>query len=66
MTISYLGQMVFTSLIAHLEKILVGKIHFSYLPFIGLAWFILQFLNIDKQIERLTNSEKLNLENDTN
>ena len=64
MTISNLGQMVFASLIGPIrENFSWENSLFAFALFIGLAWFILQFLNIDKQIERVTNLEKLDLEN---
>jgi PAT family beta-lactamase induction signal transducer AmpG len=64
MTISNLGQMVFASLIGPIKEHFSWQNSlFAFALFIALAWFILQFLNIDKQIESVTNLEKLDLEN---
>lgn len=64
MTISNLGQIAFASLIGPIrENFSWQNSLFAFAFFIGLAWFVLQFLNINKQIESVKNLEKIDLEN---
>lgn len=65
MTISNLGQMIFASLIGPIrENFSWQNSLFAFALFIGLAWIVLQFLNINHQIESVKNFEKLDLENE--
>ena len=63
MTIGNLGQMTFAALIGPIRENSNWQISlFAFAIFIALAWFVLQFLNIDKQIERVAELENKDLE----
>lgn len=65
MTIANLGQIAFAALIGPIrENFSWQNSLFAFAFFIGLAWIALQFLNINKQIESVTNLEKIDLENE--
>ncbi len=65
MTISNLGQIAFASLIGPVREYFSWQNSlFAFALFIGLAWFVLQFLNINKQIESVKNLEKIDQENE--
>lgn len=64
MTIANLGQMTFAALIGPIRENFSWQISlFAFAIFIALAWLVLQFLNIDKQIERVGELENNDLEN---
>ncbi len=63
MTIANLGQMSFAALIGPIRENFSWQISlFAFAVFIALAWLVLQFLNIDKHIERVAELEKKDLE----
>ena len=63
MTIANLGQMTFAALIGPIRENSSWQISlFAFAIIIALAWFVLQFLNIDKQIERVAELENKDLE----
>lgn len=62
MTIANLGQMVFVALIGPIRANFSWQISlFTFAFFISLAWLLLQFLNIDKQIQSVTALENKDL-----
>jgi len=63
MTIANLGQLTFAALIGPVKENFNWQISlFAFAIFIALAWFVLQFLNIDNQIERVAELENKDLE----
>ena len=59
MTLANLGQMAFVALIGPIRATMNWSMSlFAFSAFIALAWFLLQFLNIDKQIACVVNLEK--------
>ena len=63
MTIGNLGQMTFAALIGPIRENFSWQISlFAFAIFISSAWFVLQVLNIDKQIERVAELENKDLE----
>jgi MFS transporter, PAT family, beta-lactamase induction signal transducer AmpG len=63
MTIANLGQMAFAALIGPIKANFNWNISiFSTAVFIGLALLLLQFVNIDKQIEKVVDLENRDLE----
>lgn len=58
MTISNLGRIVFAALIPPIKGSFSWEITiFSFAIMIAMAWFLLQFLNINKQVERIEELE---------
>ncbi|MGK2863984.1 MAG: MFS transporter, partial [Chitinophagaceae bacterium] len=58
MTIANMGQIAFAALIGPIRATVSWQLSlFAFAVFIGLAWFVLQFLNIDKQIARVVDLE---------
>lgn len=65
MTIANLGQIAFAALISPIRNHFSWQNSlFAFAFFIGFAWIVLQFINIDKQIESVNKLEKLDLENE--
>jgi PAT family beta-lactamase induction signal transducer AmpG len=65
MTIANLGQMVFAAAIGPMKAHFDWQITlFAFAVFTALAWFLLQFLNIDKQLERVHALESQDLTNE--
>lgn len=63
MTIANLGQMTFAALIGPIRDNFNWQISlFAFALFIALAWLVLQFLNIDKQMEKVAELENKDLE----
>jgi len=64
MTIGNLGQMTFAALIGPIKENFSWQISlFAFAIFMALALFILQFLNIEKQIEKVAELENKELQN---
>jgi PAT family beta-lactamase induction signal transducer AmpG len=62
MTIANLGQMAFAAAIGPVKAHFDWQITlFAFGIFIALAWFLLQFLNIDKQVESVVALEQKDL-----
>ncbi len=63
MTIANLGQISLAALIGPIKANFNWQITFSFFAIImGLAWFLLQFLNINKQVEGVAALEKKDVE----
>lgn len=63
MTIANMGQMTFAGFIAPMtENFNWQSSLLAFAVFIALAWIVLQFLNIDKQIQQVMHFEKSDLE----
>ena len=63
MTISNLGRIVFAALIVPIKGNFSWEITlFSFAIMISMAWLLLQFLNIDKQVDRIVKLENEDLE----
>ena len=62
MTIANMGQMIFAASISPIRENFSWQISlFAFAIFIALAWFVLQFLNIDKQMEKVAELENKDL-----
>ncbi|MGB4829867.1 MAG: MFS transporter [Chitinophagales bacterium] len=65
MTIANMGQMAFASFIGPMTDNFNWQISlFVFAGFIALAWIVLQFVNIDKQIQQVKHLDKSDLENE--
>ena len=65
MTIANMGQMTFASFIGPMTDNFNWQISlFVFAGFIALAWIVLQFVNIDKQIQQVKHLDKSDLENE--
>lgn len=65
MTIANLGQMSFAALIGPVKANFNWQVSlFAFALFISLAWLVLQFLNIDKHIEKIAALEILEMESE--
>lgn len=65
MTIANMGQMTFATFIGPMTENFNWQISLlAFAGIIALAWFVLQFVNIDKQIEQVMHLEKSDLENE--
>lgn len=65
MTIANLGQMLFASFIGTTTEIFSWQYAlFIFAIFIAIAWLVLQFLNIDKQIQKVVELESRDLESE--
>ena len=63
MTIANMGQMIFAASISPIRENFSWQISlFAFAIFIALAWFVLQFFNIDKQMEKVAELENKDLE----
>ncbi|MBP6430941.1 MAG: MFS transporter [Ferruginibacter sp.] len=63
MTIANIGQISFAALIGPMRTNFSWQITlFAFVVFMVLAWLLLQFLNIDKQIEKVVELEKNDME----
>lgn len=63
MTIANIGQMTFAALIGPIRENFSWQISlFAFAIFIGLSWLVLQFLNIDRHIEKVSELERKDLE----
>lgn len=64
MTIANMGQMTFAAFIGPMTENFNWQVSlFAFAGFITLAWIVLQFVNIDKQIQQVIDLEKSKLEN---
>ena len=58
MTLANMGQIAFAALIGPIREMMNWQLSlFAFAVFIAVAWFALQFLNIDKQIARVADLE---------
>ena len=65
MTIANMGQMTFASFIGPMTDNFNWQISlFVFAGFIAMAWIVLQFVNIDKQIQQVKHLDKSDLENE--
>ena len=65
MTIANMGQMAFASFIGPMTDNFNWQISlFVFAGFIAMAWIVLQFVNIDKQIQQVKHLDKSDLENE--
>ena len=65
MTIANMGQMAFASFIGPMTDNFNWQISlFVFAGFIAMAWIVLQFVNIDKQIQQVIHLDKSDLENE--
>jgi hypothetical protein len=63
MTISNLGRIVFAALIAPIKGNFSWEITlFAFAIMIATAWLLMQFLNINKQVDRIVELENKDLE----
>lgn len=63
MTIGNVGQATFPALIGPMREIFSWQVSlFAFAIFMGLAWFVLQYLNIEKQLQRVAELEKEEIE----
>ncbi|HAD34937.1 MAG TPA: hypothetical protein DCF44_10665 [Chitinophagaceae bacterium] len=63
MTISNLGTMAFAGLIGPISENFSWQISLlAFAIFIAMAWLVMQFLNIDKQMEKVAELENKDLE----
>ena len=64
MTIGNLGRIALAALIGPIKANFNWQITlFAFAVMIALAWLLLQFLNINKQVERVVNLENRDTEN---
>ncbi len=65
MTLANLGRMAFIALIGPIKANFSWQLTiFAFVIIMGLAWLLLQFLNIDKQVESVATLEKMDVENE--
>ena len=65
MTLSNLGRMAFIALIGPIKENFSWQFTlFAFAVMLAIAWLLLQFLNIDKQVEAVATLEKMDLKNE--